>query len=46
MTIEPVVATLIGIFIFMETINVQILGMGCILSGVLMNQLDGRKITC
>ncbi len=43
-TIEPVVATLIGIFIFMEPLtNVQMLGMGCILGGVLIIHLYGRR---
>lgn len=43
-TIEPVVATLIGIFIFLETFTfVQMLGMGCIIGAVLIVQLYGRN---
>ncbi|WP_339227537.1 EamA family transporter [Oceanobacillus sp. FSL K6-2867] len=43
-TIEPVVATLIGIFIFMEPFTyLQALGMGCIIGAVLIVQLYGRK---
>ncbi|WP_067730128.1 DMT family transporter [Oceanobacillus damuensis] len=45
-TIEPVVATLIGIFIFMEPFTfVQMLGMGCIIGAVILIQLyENRKL--
>ncbi|MFC4024264.1 DMT family transporter [Oceanobacillus longus] len=43
-TIEPVVATLIGIFVFTEPFTVvQMLGMGCIIGAVLLIQLYGNR---
>lgn len=40
-TIEPVVATLIGVFIFLESFSfVQMIGMGCIICAVILIQLD------
>ncbi|MGJ9458597.1 DMT family transporter [Oceanobacillus sp. CF4.6] len=43
-TIEPVVATLIGIFVFTEPFTVvQMLGMGCIIGAVLLIQLFGSR---
>ncbi|PAV28782.1 EamA family transporter [Virgibacillus profundi] len=42
-TIEPVVATLIGIFIFQEAFStIQMLGMVCIIGAVISMQLNGR----
>lgn len=44
-TIEPVVATLIGIFIFTEPFSsIQIIGMICILGAVILVQLDRGKL--
>src|SRR5699024_6709054 len=45
-TVEPVVATLIGIFVFSEAFSkVQMLGMACIIGGVILIQLfSHRKI--
>ncbi|MBM7598761.1 drug/metabolite transporter (DMT)-like permease [Virgibacillus halotolerans] len=47
-TIEPVVATLIGIFIFQEAFTwIQMIGMGCIIGAVILMQLYGspqRKV--
>ncbi|WP_010649604.1 DMT family transporter [Oceanobacillus massiliensis] len=44
-TTEPVVATIIGIFIFQEPFSItQMLGMGCILGAVLLIQLYRDKI--
>src|SRR5699024_5994576 len=45
-TIEPNVATLIGIFVFSEVFSkVQMLGMACIIGGVILIQLfSHRKI--
>ncbi|MBP2077931.1 DMT family transporter [Oceanobacillus polygoni] len=43
-TVEPVVATLIGIFIFLEPFTyLQMLGMGCIIGAVFIVQLYGRR---
>ncbi|WP_249869936.1 DMT family transporter [Oceanobacillus saliphilus] len=43
-TIEPVVATLIGIFIFLEPFTfIQTIGMGCIIGAVLLIQLAGNR---
>lgn len=42
-TIEPVVATLIGIFIFHEAFTgVQMIGMGCIIGAVIFMQIYGN----
>lgn len=44
-TIEPVVATLIGIFIFIEPFSsFQFIGMACILGAVILVQLDTGKL--
>ena len=43
-TIEPVVATLVGIFIFQEQFNLlQIAGMLCIIGGVILTQVEFPK---
>ncbi|SFD84026.1 Threonine/homoserine efflux transporter RhtA [Lentibacillus persicus] len=43
-TIEPVVATLVGVFIFQEAFSgVQFLGMACIIGAVIIIQISSRK---
>jgi len=43
-TVEPIVATLIGIFVFFEPFSfVQMIGMGCIITAVILIQLDTKK---
>ncbi|MFD1849212.1 DMT family transporter [Oceanobacillus bengalensis] len=43
-TIEPVVATIIGIFIFKEAFSfIQMIGMGCIIGAVILLQASGRR---
>jgi len=43
-TTEPVIATLIGIFIFQESFtSIQMLGMGCIIGAVILMQVYGNK---
>lgn len=44
-TIEPVVATLIGIFIFREAFSfIQMIGMGCIIAAVVLIQVYGNPL--
>lgn len=43
-TVEPVVATLIGVFIFQEAFSaVQMIGMACIIGAVIIIQLNPRQ---
>lgn len=44
-TIEPVIATLIGIFIFQESFSfIQMVGMGCIIGAVIIIQVYGNPL--
>src|SRR5690625_2040781 len=45
-TIEPVVATIIGVFVFMEPFSlIQMVGMSLIILAVIMIQLEARTIS-
>ncbi|HLR80158.1 MAG TPA: DMT family transporter [Bacillota bacterium] len=43
-TVEPIVATLVGVFIFQEAFSpIQMLGMACIIGAVIIIQLNPRR---